>query len=63
MKYNSPLVSVVITTKNEEKNIESCLKSISQQAYAGDKIEMIVVDNNSTDRTREIDRRYINGKI
>lgn len=57
------LVSIIVTTKNEEKNIKNCLRSILQQAYHGDKIEMIVVDNNSTDRTREIARRYINGKI
>ena len=51
---NFPLVSVVITTKNEEKNIENCLKSILNQTYPRDKIEIIVVDNNSSDRTKEI---------
>lgn len=54
MKLDNPLVSVVITTKNEEKNIENCLESISQQIYPRDEIEIIVVDNNSTDRTKEI---------
>ena len=53
-----PLVSVVVTTKNEEKNIENCLKSILRQTYPCDKIEIIVVDNNSTDRTKEIARKY-----
>ncbi|MBU0477557.1 glycosyltransferase [bacterium] len=47
-------VSVVITTKNEEKNIESCLRSIRNVTYPQDKIEIIVVDNNSTDKTKEI---------
>ena len=51
-------VSVIITTKNEEKNIENCLKSILQQSYPRDKIEIIVVDNNSTDKTKEIARKY-----
>ncbi|MBU4481653.1 glycosyltransferase [Patescibacteria group bacterium] len=51
---NFPLVSVVITTKSEEKNIENCLKSILNQTYPRDKIEIIVVDNNSSDRTKEI---------
>ena len=51
-------VSVIITTKNEEKNIENCLKSILQQSYPRDKIEIIVVDNNSTDRTKEIAKKY-----
>ena len=51
-------VSVIITTKNEEKNIENCLKSILQQSYPRDKIKIIVVDNNSTDRTKEIAKKY-----
>jgi len=50
------LVSVIITTKNEEKNIEKCLKSIYGQTYQN--IEVIVVDNNSTDKTKEIARGY-----
>ncbi|MDP2947712.1 MAG: glycosyltransferase [Nanoarchaeota archaeon] len=44
----APLVSVIITTKNEEKNIENCLKSILHQIYPRDKIEIIVVDKDST---------------
>lgn len=52
----SPLVSVVITTKNEERNIENCLRSLKLQSYSN--IEIIVVDNSSTDRTKEIARRY-----
>jgi len=44
---NFPLVSIIITTKNEERNIANCLKSILQQTYPSDKIEIIVVDNNS----------------
>lgn len=50
----NPLVSVIITTKNEEKNIENCLKSILAQSYPKELIEVIVVDNNSTDQTAEI---------
>ncbi|MDD5476673.1 MAG: glycosyltransferase [Candidatus Omnitrophica bacterium] len=51
-------VSVVITTRNEEKNIGNCLDSINRQDYPRDKIEVIVVDNNSTDNTQEIAKRY-----
>jgi len=51
-------VSVIITTKNEEKNIADCLESIKAQIYPQDKIEIIVVDNNYTDRTKENTRRY-----
>lgn len=55
---NRPLVSVVISTKNEEKNIENCLKSIVFQTYPKENIEIIVVDNNSTDKTKEISQKY-----
>lgn len=51
-------VSVIVTTKNEEINIANCLESIKRQNYPQDKIEIIVVDNNSTDRTKEIAKKY-----
>src|SRR3989339_36867 len=53
-----PVVSVIITTKNEEKNIENCLKSVQKQDYDKEKLEIIVVDNNSTDRTKEIASQF-----
>jgi glycosyltransferase involved in cell wall biosynthesis len=53
---NLPLVSTVITTRNEEKNIERCLLSVKRQTY--DNIELIVVDNFSEDRTCEIAMSY-----
>ena len=52
------LVSVVITTKNEEKHIGNCLESIKKQTYPQEFIEVIVVDNNSDDRTKEIALKY-----
>jgi glycosyltransferase involved in cell wall biosynthesis len=56
MTGKKELVSVVITTKNEEKNIENCLLSLKYQTYKN--IEIIVVDNNSTDNTKEITKKY-----
>lgn len=52
----SPLVSIVINTRNEEENIGGCLESCLQQTYKN--IELIVVDNNSTDQTKVIARNY-----
>ena len=52
-----PLVSIIVTTKNEERNIANCLKSILNSQSL---IEIIVVDNNSTDGTVEIAKRYTN---
>lgn len=50
------LVSIIITSKNEEKNIGRLLKSIKEQSYKN--IEIIVVDNGSTDNTKEISYKY-----
>lgn len=51
------LVSVVISTKSEEKNIGACLQSLLKQTYSN--IEIVLVDNNSRDRTIEIAKKYI----
>jgi glycosyltransferase involved in cell wall biosynthesis len=53
---NDPLVSVIIPTKNSSRTLEACLKSIKDQSYKN--IELIVVDNNSTDDTKEIAKKY-----
>lgn len=45
-------ISVVIPTYNEEKHIKDCIESLLQQNYPN--FEIIVVDDGSTDRTREI---------
>jgi len=52
------LISIVITTKNEERNIANCLKSIRAQTYPQEEIKIIVVDNNSADKTKEIAKKY-----
>lgn len=54
MKHQN--VSIVITTKNEEPNIERLLKSIKNQSYK--QIEIIVVDNNSADNTKIVAKKY-----
>jgi GT2 family glycosyltransferase len=50
------LVSIVILTYNGEKTIKDCLDSVLTQTY--DNIEIIVVDNASTDETRKIVLQY-----
>ena len=46
-------VSSVIITKNEEKNIKNCIESVSGRVD-----EIIIVDDDSSDNTIEIARRY-----
>ena len=58
MTKEKPLVSIVVTTKNEELNIRYCLLSIKAQSYKN--IEIIVVDNKSNDNTKQIAKKYTN---
>lgn len=53
-----PLVSIIIRTKNEEKWIESCLKRIESQSINSKNIEIIIVDNNSSDQTISRAKKY-----
>lgn len=43
---------------NEENKIETCLKSIREQDYPQDKIEILFVDDNSTDRSLEKAKKF-----
>ena len=52
---DKPLVSVVVPTFNSERFLERCLASVRAQGYSS--VEVVVVDNYSTDRTREIAER------
>jgi cellulose synthase/poly-beta-1,6-N-acetylglucosamine synthase-like glycosyltransferase len=47
-------VSVLIAARNEERNIGDTIKAILAQNYPKELMEIIVVDDNSTDRTPEI---------
>jgi glycosyltransferase involved in cell wall biosynthesis len=53
---DEPLVSIVVPTLNSERFLEKCLRSIREQTYRN--VEVIVVDNCSKDRTREIAEKY-----
>lgn len=53
-----PFVSVILPAKNEEKYIGDTLRALMQQDYPKDRMEVIVVDNISSDRTPEIVKKF-----
>jgi poly-beta-1,6-N-acetyl-D-glucosamine synthase len=52
----SNTVTVVVAVRNEEQNILNLLNDLDDQTYPY--LEVIVVDDHSTDRTRELVRQY-----
>lgn len=57
-----PTATVIVAARNEEKNILDCLTSLDELAYPEGKLEIIVVNDNSTDTTGEIINNFIAGK-
>src|SRR5213595_872089 len=51
-----PTISVIIPARDEEASLGACLESLVAQT--GVAFEMIVVDDHSTDRTREIAQSF-----
>lgn len=60
-RNNSKKVSIIVTTYNSTKFIENCIDSLLNQTI--DNIEIIVVDDASTDNTVEILKKYSNIKV
>jgi len=56
-------VSIVIPTYNSEKVLGQCLESIRQQEFPKEKVEVIIADGGSSDRTLEIAERFKADKI
>ncbi len=52
-----PIISVIVPAYNEEKRIKSCLESTVNQDFKKE-YEVILVDNNSTDNTVKIARKF-----
>ena len=51
-------VSIIIPAKNAASYIKRCLDSIRQLDYPQDLLEVIVIDNGSTDETQELVRQH-----
>ena len=50
-----PQISVIVPARNEEANLKTCLDSLAGQDFS---FEVIVVNDHSTDRTKEIAESY-----
>jgi len=53
-----PTVSIVVPVRNGEATIEALLESFLRLDYDKERLEVIIVDGDSTDRTREIVKKY-----
>jgi cellulose synthase/poly-beta-1,6-N-acetylglucosamine synthase-like glycosyltransferase len=53
-----PFVTVIVAARNEEKNIGTCIESLLKTDYPRDKLEIFIVDDRSTDKTKEIILEY-----
>ena len=58
LKSNLPSVSIIIPCRNEEKYIGKCLDSILSQDYPKERLEVLVVDGMSEDKTRETIKNF-----
>ncbi|MBU1115822.1 MAG: glycosyltransferase [Bacteroidetes bacterium] len=57
-----PSVSIIVAARNEEQNILECIESLDKLEFPENKIEIILVDDNSTDKTGQIIDEFIFGK-
>lgn len=62
MQETFPIVSVIIPTYNYAKYISNAINSVLEQDYPLDKIEIIVMDDGSTDGTKDVLSHYNNNK-
>ncbi len=60
---NQTTLSIIIPARNEEHNIENCLQSILQNNYPTRLLEVIVVDDHSTDATADMVKKYASQNV
>lgn len=53
-----PFISVIVAARNEEQNISSCIESLLKLEYPSEKLELIIINDRSTDDTGQIIKSY-----
>lgn len=57
-----PTATVIVAARNEEDNIERCLKSLDTLQYPEEKLEILIVNDGSTDKTSLLIENFIKEK-
>jgi cellulose synthase/poly-beta-1,6-N-acetylglucosamine synthase-like glycosyltransferase len=55
---DQPFVSVLIAARNEETRIGRCLDSLLRSQYPASQYEILIIDDRSVDRTREVAENF-----
>lgn len=58
--FDRKKISIIVAARNEEKNIRSLLISLVNQSYSEELTEIIIADDQSTDRTADIVKEFSN---
>lgn len=56
-----PFISIIVPARNEEKFLKNCINSLLNQDY--ENYEILIIDDNSTDKTLEIAKSFNDTKI
>ena len=57
-----PSITVIVAARNEQNNIKECLSSLSNLVYPKEKMEILILDDNSMDNTAQIIKEFIADK-
>jgi cellulose synthase/poly-beta-1,6-N-acetylglucosamine synthase-like glycosyltransferase len=60
---SKPTVSIIVPVQNGEKTIPALLESLMKLDYNRDRLEFLVVDGNSEDKTKDIVKQYSSIKL
>ncbi len=56
--FTLPFVSIIVPVCNDAHRVRNCVEALIKQTYPSEKYEVVVVDNGSTDGTRDVIQKY-----